>query len=252
MSVFNQLYINSLAGFSVPLSQIADIEFKPSPNYIQHYNKERFTAVSAFVKSGYFPAKLISQIREELAKMPPPSGYSYVVAGEAESAERSFGGLGTIIVITVFGLLGVLILEFKSIRSTIVVLSVIPLGIIGAVLALLATGYPFSFTVVVGLIALMGIEVKNSILLVDFTNQLRAEGRGLDESILEAGEIRFVPILLTSMTAIGGLIPIAIEHNPLYSPLAWVLIGGLISSTLLSRIITPVLYKVLAPKIDRD
>jgi multidrug efflux pump subunit AcrB len=96
----------------------------------------------------------------------------------------------------------------------------------------------------------MGIEVKNSILLVDFTNQLRLDGRGLDEAIQEAGEIRFVPILLTSLTAIGGLIPIAIEDNPLYSPLAWVLIGGLISSTLLSRIITPVLYKLLAPRVE--
>jgi len=75
------------------------------------------------------------------------------------------------------------------------------------------------------------------------------EGRGLDEAIQEAGEIRFVPILLTSLTAIGGLIPIAIEANPLYSPLAWVLIGGLISSTLLSRIITPVVYKLLKPKV---
>jgi multidrug efflux pump subunit AcrB len=146
-------------------------------------------------------------------------------------------------------LLAVLILEFKTFRSTIIVLSVIPLGIIGAVLILMATGYPFSFTVVVGLIALMGIEVKNSILLVDFTNQLRVDGRGLDEAIQEAGEIRFVPILLTSLTAIGGLLPIAVEGNPLYSPLAYVLIGGLISSTLLSRIVTPVMYKLLAPRV---
>jgi multidrug efflux pump subunit AcrB len=250
LSVFDRLYVNSMAGFAVPISQIAEIQFKPSPNFIQHYNKDRFTGVSAFVKNGYFATAIIAKMREELAKMPPPSGYSYVIAGEAESAERSFGGMGTIIIITVFGLLGVLILEFKTFRSTIIVLSVIPLGIIGAVLALLITGYPFSFTVVVGLIALMGIEVKNSILLVDFTNQLRLDGRGLDEAIQEAGEIRFVPILLTSLTAIGGLIPIAIEDNPLYSPLAWVLIGGLISSTLLSRIITPVLYKLLAPRVE--
>jgi multidrug efflux pump subunit AcrB len=91
--------------------------------------------------------------------------------------------------------------------------------------------------------------VKNSILLVDFTNQLREEGMGLDEAIQQAGEIRFVPILLTSLTAIGGLIPLAVEENPLYSPLAYVLIGGLISSTLLSRIVTPVLYKLLAPRM---
>ena len=128
-------------------------------------------------------------------------------------------------------------------------MSVIPLGVIGAILALLLTGNTFSFVAVVGLIALVGIEVKNSILLVDFTNQLRAEGYALDDAIREAGEIRFVPILLTAATAVGGLLPIAWEGNPLYSPLALVLIGGIISSTLLSRVVTPVVYKLIPPRI---
>jgi predicted RND superfamily exporter protein len=87
-------------------------------------------------------------------------------------------------------------------------------------------------------------------LLVDFTNQLRREGMPLEDAIRKAGEVRFVPIVLTSLTAIGGLTPLAIEFNPLYSPLAWVLIGGLISSTLLSRIVTPVLYKILPPGVE--
>jgi multidrug efflux pump subunit AcrB len=82
---------------------------------------------------------------------------------------------------------------------------------------------------------------------VDFTNQLRAEGMGLDEAIEKAGKIRFVPIVLTSLTAIGGLIPLAIQGSSLYSPLAIVIIGGLVSSTLLSRLVTPVLYKLLPP-----
>lgn len=249
LNVFNNLYINNVLGTAIPLSQVAETQFKPSPNYIQHYDKDRFTSITASVKSGYYATKVNAQIKEKLRQMNFPVGYSYEVAGEEESAKRSFGGLGTIIMVTIFGLLAVLILEFKTFKSTIIVLSVIPLGIIGAILILLATGYPFSFTVVVGLIALMGIEVKNSILLVDFTNQLRTEGRSLDDAIQEAGEIRFVPILLTSLTAIGGLIPIAIEENPLYSPLSYVLIGGLISSTLLSRIVTPVLYKLLAPRV---
>jgi multidrug efflux pump subunit AcrB len=132
------------------------------------------------------------------------------------------------------------------------VLSVIPLGIIGAILILLLFGQTLSFTATIGLIALAGIEVKNSILLVDFTNQLRQEGASLDEAIQKAGEIRFVPILLTSLTAIGGLIPLVIEYSPLYSPLALVLIGGLISSTLLSRLVTPVMYKLLPPKIEKE
>ncbi len=249
LEALHNLYVNNVFGQPFPLSQIAHITLKPSPNYIEHYEKERFTAVTAFVRNGHFAVDLNRKIRTHLEQMNFPRGYSYVVAGEEETAQRSFGGIGTIILLTIFGLMAVLVLEFKTFRSTLIVLSVIPLGLIGAILMLLATGYPFSFTVAVGLIALLGIEVKTSILLVDFTNQLRAEGRSLDDAIQEAGEIRFVPILLTALTAIGGLLPIALEESPLYSPLAYVLIGGLISSTLLARIITPVLYKLIAPKL---
>ena len=107
-----------------------------------------------------------------------------------------------------------------------------------------------SFVAIIGFIGLAGIEVKNSILLVDFTNQLRAEGKSLDDAIRESGELRFLPIVLTSLTAIGGLMPIALSSNPLISPLALVLIGGLISSTLLSRIVTPVVYKLIPPQVE--
>ncbi len=98
--------------------------------------------------------------------------------------------------------------------------------------------------------ALLGIEVKNSILLVDFTNQLREEGVALDEAIRRGGETRFVPILLTTLTAMGGLIPLALERSALYSPLALVILGGLVSSTVLARLVTPVLYKLLPPALD--
>jgi multidrug efflux pump subunit AcrB len=151
--------------------------------------------------------------------------------------------------VTIFVFVAVLILEFGTFKSTLIVLSVIPLGIVGALLALWFTGTPLSFVATVGLIALAGIEVKNTILLVDFTNQLRAEGMPMEQAIREAGEVRFLPIILTTLTAIGGLIPIAISTNPLISPLAIVMIGGLISSTLLSRIVTPVVYKLIPPRI---
>jgi multidrug efflux pump subunit AcrB len=116
----------------------------------------------------------------------------------------------------------------------------------------LITGNTLSFVATIGIVALAGIEVKNTILLVDFTNQLRREGMGLNEAIEKAGEIRFLPIILTTLTAIGGLMPIAWSSNPLISPLAIVMIGGLISSTLLSRIVTPVVYKLIPPKIEEE
>ncbi|CCH56154.1 acriflavin resistance protein [Fibrisoma limi BUZ 3] len=249
-SVLNNLYVNTVTGGAVPLRQVADIQFETGTSLIRHYDKDRYVSVTGFVKTGYLVDNVYNDVLQKLDAMKFPAGFRYKAAGELESREQSFGGLGTIIMITVFGFLAVLILEFGTIKSTLIVLSVIPLGIIGAIAALLLTGNPFSFVAVIGLIALIGIEVKNSILLVDFTNQLREQGMPLIDAIREAGEIRFVPIVLTSLTAIGGLIPLAIEANPLYSPLAWVLIGGLISSTLLSRIVTPVLYKLLPPRVE--
>jgi multidrug efflux pump subunit AcrB len=178
-----------------------------------------------------------------------PAGYSFMMGGEVEASNESFGGLGPIIIVTVFLFVAVLILMFKTFKSMLIVLSVIPLGVVGAAIALLISGNPLSFVAIIGLIALAGVEVKNSILLVDFTNQLRRQGKSIDEAIREAGEVRFLPIVLTSLTAIGGLLPIAVSTNPLIAPLAIVLIGGLISSTILSRIVTPVVYKLIPPVV---
>lgn len=249
LAAFDNLYINNQAGVAIPLSQLASLKLEASPLTINHYNKVRMVSVRAFVDKGYLVDDLLKVVIAKMDAMKLPQGYSYGMGGEVESRERSFGGFGSVIIVTVFLFIAVLILEFGTFKSTLIVLSVIPLGIVGAVLALLFTGNPLSFVAIIGLIALAGIEVKNSILLVDFTNQLRAEGMGLEQAIREAGEIRFLPIILTSLTAIGGLMPIALSTNPLISPLAIVLIGGLISSTLLSRVVTPVLYKLIPPNV---
>jgi multidrug efflux pump subunit AcrB len=250
LDALDKVYVSAYNGTSIPLSQLADVQFQSSPTSIHHYDKDRYTTVTAFVQNDYNTTRVTDDVLGQLNKLAFPKGAFYKAAGEVESKEESFGGLGTIILITVFGILGILILEFKTFRGTLIVLSVVPLGIIGAVLALLFSGNTFSFVAVIGIIALVGIEVKNSILLVDYTDQLRKGGMGLDEAIQEAGETRFVPIILTTLTAIGGLIPLVAENNPLYSPLALVIIGGLLSSTVLTRVVTPVLYKLLAPRVE--
>lgn len=251
-SVFDKLYVTSASGASIPLKNVATIELESSPNQIRHYDKDRYVTVSAFVKPGYNVQQINEDFTVKLNSFKFEKGQHFTVAGEKESQEESFGGLGLIILITVFGFLGVLILEFKTFKSILIVLSVIPLGVVGGLAMLFLTGETLSFTATIGFIALVGIEVKNSLLVVDFTNQLRQQGKGIEEAIIEAGEIRFVPILLTSMTAIGGLLPLVFEYSALYSPLALVLIGGLISSTLLSRLVTPVMYKLLPPAIEQE
>ncbi|HEU5289310.1 MAG TPA: efflux RND transporter permease subunit [Cyclobacteriaceae bacterium] len=250
MESLDNLYVNSQQGRAVPLRQVADLKFESSPLNINHYDKIRTISVTAFVQKGFLNDNVIREVMGKMDNMKLPAGYSFGMGGELESRQESFGGFESVVIVTVFLFIAVLILEFKTFKSTLIVLSVIPLGIVGAVIALLITGNSLSFIAIVGLIALAGIEVKNTILLVDFTNQLREQGKSLEEAIREAGEVRFLPIILTSMTAIGGLLPIAISTNPLISPLAIVLIGGLISSTLLSRVVTPVVYKLIPPRVE--
>ena len=250
MEVFSKMFVANPMGNLVPLSQLATVGFETSPNRINHYDKDRYSTISAFVQTGFLTPNVTKEVAENIAKIKLPKGYEIKMAGEVERASESFGGLGTIIIITIFGIIAILILEFRTFKSMFIVLSVIPLGMIGAILILLFTGNSLSFTAIVGIIALAGIEVKNSILLVDYTNFLRKEkGLGINEAIEEAGETRFIPIVLTTMTAIGGMIPLIMEHSPLYSPLALVIVGGLISSLILTRIVTPVMYKLLPPSV---
>ena len=249
LDAFKNLYINNYQGTAIPLNQVSDLRLITTPPVINHRDKIRTVSVSAFVKEGFLSDKVISSVINSMEQIKLPKGYSFEMGGELEQRKESFSGMNNVIFATVFLFIAILLLEFKTYKSILIVLSVIPLGIVGAVIALLVTGNSLSFVATIGLIALAGIEVKNTILLVDFTNQLRREGKTLDEAIREAGEMRFLPIILTSLTAIGGMMPIALSHNPLISPLAVVIIGGLISSTLLSRLVTPVIYKLIPPKI---
>ena len=235
VEALEHIYVPTNTGRSVPLSLVASPHFESAPARIDRYNRERQVAITAYTKTGYNTALLTTELFEKFDTLTIPPGYYFNAGGEAEAAKDSFSGLSTAILVAIFGILAVLILEFRSFRACLVVAGVVPLGIFGGLLALLFTGYTLSFTAVIGFIALIGIEIKNSILLVDFTNQLRRAGTPLMEAIEQAGEVRFLPVLLTSATAIGGLMPLALSGSGLYSPLSWVLIGGLLSSTLLNH-----------------
>ncbi|MEQ1569327.1 MAG: efflux RND transporter permease subunit [Myxococcota bacterium] len=244
------LTVATMGGGTVPLGDLAALELRSGPARITRQDGRRAVTVGAQVGRGYNTHALAGEVRDALATASLPPGIGWEMAGEAESQQESFGGIGTAALVAAFGILAVLVLEFRTFRGTLVVASVIPLGVAGGVLALLFTGNTLSFTATIGFVALIGIEVKNSILLVDFANQQRAAGASLDEAIAKAGEVRFLPVLLTTATAMGGLVPLAVEGSALYSPLAYVIMGGLLSSTLLARIVTPAAYKLLAPPLE--
>ncbi len=248
VAALEQLYVWNAEGGPTPLGEIAQPRLQSGPASIDRYQRERTATITAYAQSGYLTSAVTADVAKRLETLSTPPGYAVSFGGQAEAQARSFGGLGPAIMVAIFGVLAVLLLEFGSFAVTAVVAFVIPFGIMGGLIALWIGGESLSFTAIVGFIALIGIEIKNSILLVEFANQARARGVGLRDAIEQAGEVRFLPVLLTSATAIGGMIPLLLEDSPLFSPIAMVLIGGLISSTLIARIVTPAMYLLLAPK----
>jgi multidrug efflux pump subunit AcrB len=243
LAALKSIYVPTGDNHAAPLSAIASPFLESSPARIDRYDRVRTVTVTAYTQTGALTSAVTQRAVERLNRdLRLPPGYTMTLGGQAEAQSASFAGLGAAVLIAVLGIMAVLVLEFGRFRTALVVAGIIPLGVFGAIAALWLTGNSLSFTATIGIIALIGIEIKNSILLVDFTEQIRRDGADLRQAIERAGEVRFLPVLLTSVTAIGGLTPLALEHSGLYSPLAIAIIGGLVSSTILSRVATPVMY----------
>lgn len=242
ISALESIYVPNRSGQSVLLAEISNPRLVSTPAAVYRYNLERNVSITAQITDGAVVSKVNSDAQSRMDEIPLKPGYSIEIGGEAEKINDTFAGFGPVVMIAMFSIFAILVAEFGRFKEALVVAGVIPLGTFGGLIALVATGNNLSFLAVIGFIALVGIEIKNSILLVDFTSQLRQRGMELREAIEQAGEVRFLPVLLTSVTAIGGLMPLALFGGSLYGPLAIVLIGGLISSTLLSRIVTPAMY----------
>lgn len=253
VSALDDIYLATRNGDPVALSQVSSPKLTNVPPQIQRYQLQRSVSVTAQVDYAVVPATVNNKALEQIRKLDFPEGYEFSVGGESEVISDTFGDFGPIIATALLLIFAVLVAEFRRFRETIVVAGVVPLGTFGGIVALYVTGNSMGFMAIIGFIALIGIEIKNSILLVDFTTQLRERGMPLREAIEEAGEVRFLPVLLTSVTAIGGLMPLALLGGALYAPVAIIIIGGLISSTLLSRVVTPAMYWLIARReAERD
>ena len=242
----DKIYVSSVTGSQIPLRQIASIQFTASPMLINHYNLERNVTITADVDANFSVDEVTKYIIKQLESYDWPKGYRYSIGGELESREESFGGMAKAVLVAIIGIFAVLVLQFRSYLQPLVVFSAIPLAIIGSVFALLVTGNSFSFTAFIGLTSLVGIVINNSIILVDYTNQLRTEGKDIVSALKEAGETRFIPIILTTATTVGGLLPLTLGGGTLWAPMGWTIIGGLIVSTVLTLLIVPVLYKLFS------
>lgn len=240
---FNKVYFATMGGAQVPLKQVVNIQFESVVNEILHFNTERSTSITADVINPDKTTSITEEIIQQLDLVSLPTGYEFFIAGEYETQQESFGDLGKLLLLAMIGIFAVLVLQFKSIKQPLIVFSAIPLAITGSFVALYITGWSFSFFAFVGFISLVGIVVNNSIILVDYTNQLRKRGMSLLRALKTATNTRFTPIILTTTTTILGLLPLTASGSGLWSPLGWTIIGGMISSTFLTLIIVPILYR---------
>ncbi len=246
LSDFNKIYIANRYGGQIPLSHIAKLQFEGAASEFSHYDLERYVAVTGSLLNLDKTIPTTISLIEKLDKIELPEGYEIMVGGEYEEQQSTFGSLGVILILAQIGIFAVLVLQFRSILQPLIVFAAIPLAISGSFIALYLSGWSFSFFAFVGIISLIGIVVNNSIILVDYINQMRAEGTDKIEAIVAGSMRRLKPIILTTLTTILGLIPLTLSGSSLWSPLCWTIIGGMISSTILTLIVVPILYKWIA------
>ncbi|MCK4662631.1 MAG: efflux RND transporter permease subunit [Bacteroidales bacterium] len=243
---FDKIYVKAMTGRLIPLKQLASIEFKKAPSSITRYNLERTALIMADVETGTSIDDIMNPVIEKLDNYPFPKGYNYRIGGELENRSETFGGMFTAGIIALISIFSVLVLQFKSFTQPLIIFIAIPFAVIGMIWALLISGNSFSFTAFIGFISLVGIVINNSIILVDYTNNLRKEGIPLLDAIKKASETRFTPIILTTLTTIGGLLPLTLSGGTMWAPMGWTIIGGLLVSTILSLIVVPILYKIFS------
>ncbi|MBU2894701.1 efflux RND transporter permease subunit [Colwellia sp. D2M02] len=231
-------------GVAIPLEQLATLELKKAGSDFFHYQKLRMAKVSADVATGHSVGVLTQQLVDYLEQYNLPLGMHYTLGGEEESRQKNFAGLTQIMLITAIGIFAVLVLQFKSILQPIIIFSSIPFAMAGSIIGLYITGLSFSMMAFVGLISLFGIVVNNAIILIDCSNTNLRSGLDKKSAILQASSTRFTPILLTTLTTIGGLIPLTLLGGVLWQPLGVVLISGLFISALSSFILVPILTDV--------
>lgn len=244
LDALDRISVSSVQGASIPLRQVASVTFKAEPKRIDHYNFERAATITSDVLDGFTELEVTGRVLEALEAYDWPPGYQYQAGGTIEEQREGFAGMLRALVVALLGIFGVLVLQFRSFSQPLIIFVAIPLAIIGAILGLFVTGYTFSFTAFIGVTSLVGIVINNAIILVDYANQRRAAGASLTEAIDHASRTRFTPILLTTLTTIGGLLPLTLTGSTLWSPLGVVIIGGLAVSTVLTLVVVPVLYKL--------
>jgi HAE1 family hydrophobic/amphiphilic exporter-1 len=250
ISEIEDLIVNPQSDRPIPLKAVADIRIAMGPAEIRRRDQARVAVISANLGYGDLAAA-VAEVGDILSGISMPGEVAASVSGQSAEMDESFRSMMFTLAMAVFLVYLVMASQFESLLHPFVILFTIPLALVGAILALSLTGTTVNVVVFIGLIMLAGIVVNNAIVLVDLINQLRSEGHSRTDAIVEAGQARLRPILMTTMTTTLGLLPMALgfgEGAEVRAPMAITVIGGLLVSTFLTLLVIPVVYSLIDRK----
>lgn len=260
---FNEDSRNSIAGLAdimidsnvgkIPLSYVADIESTTGPNTINRENVGRRIVISANVDGSGNLSGIVDQIRQRIdSEIQLPEGYHVTYGGQFENEARASRTLALATIIALLVIFMLLYADFRNLSQSMVILINMPLAMIGGVWILKLTGNDLNIPAIIGFISLLGIATRNGMLLMSRYNQLQIEGETLEQRVRSGSTDRLIPIVMTALTSALALIPLALRSgvpgNEIQSPLALVILGGLVSSTTLNIFVVPVLYKFISTR----
>ena len=248
------LTIPTATGARIKLSEIATIEEYWAPQTIDRKSRQRYVRVIS-MPYGTSLGELAAAIQAQVDQMPHPSGISVVLAGDFDDQQKSFKDIFSLLLLIILLVYIVMASQFESLGKPAVILLSIPFGLSGVVLALWLTGTSLDMIGALGVVMLVGIVVKNGIVLVDYINLMRDRGHALNEAIALSGASRLRPVLMTAFTTLLGMLPMALssgEGSEMWHPLGIVVIGGLLVSTFVTLIIVPVVYGLISRHGERD
>ena len=242
------IMIYNTQGQAIRLKDLGNVVERFTPPTIERKNRQRIITVSSTV-SGTTLDKAVKDINAQLAQIDIPSEVTTSIAGSFKDQQESFSDLGALLLIIILLVFVVMASQFESVTYPFIIMFSVPFGISGVVLALWLTGSTFNVMTFVGVIMLVGIVVKNGIVMVDYINLNRERGMGIIRSVVAGGKSRLRPVLMTSLTAILGMLPLAISRgqgSEMWKPMAVTVIGGLTVSTMLTLVVVPTLYTLFA------
>ena len=245
-----KIFVRGRNDIMVPLSSLVKVREAVSPRELNHFNQRRSVSLTADLAPGYTQGEALKFMDETAAKVLPP-GYATELNGVSREFKSSSGALGLVFVLALLFIFLVLAAQFESFIDPFVILLAVPLSMVGALAAMKLTGGTLNVFSQIGLITLIGLITKHGILIVEFSNQLRQQGRGVMEAVTEASALRLRPILMTTGAMVLGALPLALASGAgaeSRQQIGWVIVGGMSLGTLLTIFVVPTVYTLFARK----